>query len=159
QVTNGLPSTNKMSTPNLFIIVQSTLTNVAINSTVPIDIQNISNKMANGFKEIQLVTDKLLQSTTLPTLNSENLLNLLSVVHDTFDSIIATTRGLEHKLNGVIGFVDLPIVNIQIALQTLIQTIVVDVVITGDTRATTQNDINYALLGIVDGIQLLMDKV
>lgn len=113
--------------------------------------------MANGFKEVQSVTTKLIQRTALPTLNAENLLKLLSVVHDVFDIIIATARGLEHKLNGIIGIIDLPMINIQIALQTLIQTIVVDVIITTDTRNTTQNDINYSLLGLVDGIQLLLD--
>lgn len=92
-----------------------------------------------------------------PTLNAENLLNLLSVVHDTFDIIIATARGLDHKLRGVVGVVDMAMINIQVALQTLIQTVVVNVIITGDTRDSTQNDINYSLLGVVDGIQLLLD--
>lgn len=103
------------------------------------------------------MTTKLLKLTALPTLNAENLFNLLSVVHDVFDDIIATARGLEHKLNGIIGVIDVPMINIQIALQTLIQSIVVNVVVTTDTGATTQNDINYALLGVVDGMQLLLD--
>lgn len=103
------------------------------------------------------MTTKLLSLTAMPTLNAANLLNLLAMVHDTFDGIIATARGLEHKLNGIIGIVDLPMINIQVALQTLMQTIVVNVVITDDTRDATQNDINYSLLGIVDGIQMLLD--
>ncbi len=113
--------------------------------------------MTSGFKDVQSLTTKLLEITAIPTLNAENLLNLLVVVHDTFDIIIATARGLEHKLNGIIGSVDLSMTNIQIALQNLIQTIVVNVIITGDTRNTTQNDINYSLLGMVDGIQFLLD--
>lgn len=124
----------------------------------PIDIENISNKMASGFMEVQSATTKLIELTALPTLNAENIFNLLSVVHDVFDVIIATSRGLEHKLNGIIGVIDIPMTNIQIALQTLIQTIVVNVIITGDTRDSTQNDINYSLLGVVDGIQLLLDR-
>lgn len=115
--------------------------------------------MTSGFKEVQSVTTKLLQFTALPLLNAEHLLELLSVVHDVFDSIIATARGLEHKLNGIIGVVDLPMINIQVALQTFIQTIVVNVIVTADTNENTQNDINYSLLGVVDGIQLLIDTV
>lgn len=155
----GYASTIQQSSPsNVSIIVQSILTNTAINSTMfPIDIENISNKMANAFKEVQSVTIKLLEFTAIPTLNAENLLKLLSVVHDNFDVIIGTSRGLEHKLNGIIGVVDLPMINIQVALQTLIQTIVVNVIITTDTSNTTQNDINYSVLGVVDGIQLLLD--
>lgn len=156
----GYASTIQQSSPplNASIIVQSILTNTEINSTMfPIDIENISNKMANAFKEVQSVTIKLLELTAIPTLNAENLLKLLSVVHDNFDAIIETARGLEHKLNGIIGVVDLPMINIQVALQTLIQTIVVNVIITTDTSNTTQNDINYSVLGVVDGIQLLLD--
>lgn len=158
QTTIGYASTIRSPPSNYSIVIQSTLTNTAINSTVfPINIENISNEMTNGFKEVQLVTIKLLKSTALPTLNAENLLNLLSIVHDTFDAIIATARGLEHKLNGIIGVVDLPMINIQVALQTLIQTIVVNVIITKDSSDTSQNDINYSVLGVVDGIQLLLD--
>lgn len=123
----------------------------------PIDIESISNTMANGFKDVQSATIKLLNLTALPTVNAENLFNLLSVVHDVFDVIIATARGLEHKLNGIVGIIDLPMINIQVALQTLIQTIVVNVIVTADTSVTAQNDINYSLLGVVDGIQVLLD--
>lgn len=113
--------------------------------------------MTTGFKDVQALTGKLSYLADRPTLNAENLLNLLSVVHDTFDVIIATARGLDHKLRGVVGVVDLAMINIQVALQTLMQTVVVNVIITGDTRDSTQNDINYSLLGVVDGIQLLLD--
>lgn len=126
---------------------------------MPINVQSISNKMTNGFKEVQTVTRKLLQLTALPIINAENLFQLLSVVHEVFDKIIATARGLEHKLNGIIGVVDVPMINIQYAIQSLIQTIVVNVIVTADTSENTQNNINYSLLGVVDGIQLLLDTV
>ncbi|XP_037036382.1 uncharacterized protein LOC119074377 [Bradysia coprophila] len=144
--------------PSLSTVIQATLTNTVIDSTSsPIDIENITSIMTTGFKDVKLLTSKLLDLAAQPTWNAENLLNLLSVVHDTFDVIIATARGLDHKLKGVVGVVDLAMVNIQVALQTFIQTVVVNVIITGDIRDNTQNDINYSLLGVVDGIQLLLD--
>lgn len=143
---------------NPFIVIQSTLTDSVINSSIsPIDIDNITGNMVSGFKDVQSLTRKLLELIVLPSLNAENLLNLLVMVHDTFDVIIATARGLEYKLIGIIGSIDMSIINIQMGLQALIQTIVVNVVLTDETRNTTQNDINYSLLGIVDGIQLLLD--
>lgn len=152
-------TTTKTTLSNISIIIENTLTNSNINSTVPNNVENVSAQMANGFKEVHIATSKLLELTALPSLNAENLLNLLSIVHDVFETIITITRGLEHKLNGIVGVIDLPMINIQIALQTLIQTIVVNVIIVSETSDAIQTVLNYSLLGVVDGIQLLLDSV
>lgn len=70
-------------------------------------------------QKIEIITEILVKQ--YPYSSAENLLELLSTIHDVFDAISETTTMLEASLNGIVGCVDLAVVDVQIALQVLVE--------------------------------------
>lgn len=78
-----------------------------------------------------------------PTTSTENLLALLSTIRDVFDAISVSANALENSSNGIVGCdVDLAVLDMQIALQVLVEAFISNCEYLSDVE-NTQNHSNH----------------
>lgn len=85
----------------------------------PVNIGQISTTLQYCQQRIEIITELIISE--YPSSYSENVLSLLTSIHDVFDGISETTNALETSLNGIVGCVDLAVIDVQIAVQVLIE--------------------------------------
>lgn len=90
-----------------------------MNNFTPVDIGQIGQTLQYCQQRMEIITELIVKEH--PTSSAGNLLELLSAIHDVFDSISETTSLLEGSLNGIVGCVDLVVLDTQIALQVLVE--------------------------------------
>lgn len=90
-----------------------------MNDFTPIDITQVEQTLKYCQQRIETIVELIVKQH--PTPSSDNLLALLSTIHDVFDTISETTNMLESSLNGVVGCVDMVVLDVQIALQVLVE--------------------------------------
>lgn len=107
---------------------------VAKRNVRPMNVRALSQTLEYCVQRIDIIT-KLIVTQYPPS--AENLLALLSTIREVFDAISESTSTLEDSLNGIVGCVDLAVLDVQIAVQVLVEAFIsnCDVVAGVDNRS------------------------
>lgn len=100
-------------------VIEIMLQQLGMKNVGPVNIEAISATLQYCQQRIEVISELIVGQ--YPSFFAENLLSLLWDIHDVFDVISETTVILESSLNGLVGCVDLAVLDVQIALQVLVE--------------------------------------
>lgn len=92
---------------------------LSMKNVSPLNMDQVGATLYYSQQRIQIITELLVKEYT--SASDQHLLALLSTIHDVFDAISEITTMLEGSLNGIVGCVDLAVLDVQIALQVLVE--------------------------------------
>lgn len=127
---------------------------LSMNNFTPIDIGQIGQTLQYCEQRIDVITELLVKQ--YPTSSAENLLALLSAIRDVFDVISETGNNLENSLNGIVGCVDLVVLDVQIALQVLVEAFISDCDALAGTEHRSDEAITSAVYCLSSAIKMLL---
>lgn len=128
-----------------------------MNNFTPIDIGQIGQTLQYCEQRIDVITEIIVKE--YPKSSAENLLALLSAIRDVFDAISETGNKLENSLNGIVGCVDLVVLDVQIALQVLVEAFISDCDALAGTEHRSDEAITSAVYCLSSAIKMLLTSM
>lgn len=130
---------------------------LSMNNFTPVDIGQIGQSLQYCQQRMEIITELLVKQ--YPTSSAGNLLELLSSIHDVFDAISETTNMLESSLNGIVGCVDLIVLDTQIALQVLVEAFISSCDFLAETEDRSDEAIASAVYCLSSAIKTLLTSM
>ncbi|KAJ6636263.1 hypothetical protein Bhyg_14851, partial [Pseudolycoriella hygida] len=126
---------------------------VGMSNFPTVNIGQIGQTLQNCQQKMEVITDIVVKQR--PTL-SENLLSLISAVHDSFEEISHAANSMENSLNGIVGCVDLAVLDVQIALQVLVEAFISNCDILVDSEIRSDEAIESAVFCLASATRNLL---
>lgn len=131
---------------------------LSTNDFRPIDIDQIGLTLQYCEQRMEIITGLIVKQ--YPSSSAENLLALLTAIRDVFDAIGETGNMLESSLNGIVGCVDLAVLDIQIALQVLVEAFISNCdVLASETEKRSEEPVAAAVYCLSSAIKTLLTSM